>query len=153
MNHNDINNKNLGKFFHVILEVTHLPNGIFQNVQERYTIHEVVEHPYFTNIKYPDKRFFKSFQKQATVKDEERVWLFSQWSMKMFQLRQINKFKILFFYKYVKICAEKNFFDKDFLQKHEKIRRKLPVYLYVLKTSLTHFRAMFQLCRNQVAGF
>ena len=54
--------------------------------------------------------------------------------------QQIQNF---IFLKYVKICAEKNFFDRDFLRKHEKIRRKLPVSLYVLKTSLTHFRAMF----------
>ena len=71
------------KIFYVILELTHLPNGIFQNVQERYTkIHEVVGHPFFTNNIYPDNRFFKPFQKQATVMDEERVWLFSKWSMK-----------------------------------------------------------------------
>ena len=71
------------KLFYVILELTHLPNGIFQNVQERYTkIHEVVGHPFFTNNIYPDNRFFKPFQKQATVMDEERVWLFSKWSMK-----------------------------------------------------------------------
>ena len=72
--------------FHIILEVTHLLNGIFQNVQERYTIFEVVEHPFFTNILYPDNRFFKPFQKQAIVMDEEKVCLFFQRSMTTFQL-------------------------------------------------------------------
>ena len=80
--------------FHVILEVTQLLNGIFQNVQERYTIHEVVEHPFFANILYPDNSFFKPFQKEGTVMDEEKVCLFSQKSMKKLQLRKINKFKI-----------------------------------------------------------
>ena len=79
----------MGKIFHMILEVTHLLNGIFQNVQERYTKHEVVEHPFFTNILYPDSRFFQPFQKQVTVMDEEKVCLFSQRSMKTFQLRKI----------------------------------------------------------------
>ena len=82
------------EIFYVILEVTHLLNGIFQNVQERYTIHEVVEHPLFTNILYPDNRFFQPFQNKATVMDEKRVCLFSQRPMKKLQLQKINKYKI-----------------------------------------------------------
>ena len=84
------------EIFYVILEVTHLLNGIFQNVQERYTIQEVVEHPLFTSILYPDNRFFQRFQKQATVMEERRVCLLSQISMKTLQLQKINKFKIFF---------------------------------------------------------
>lgn len=86
--------KKLGNVFHLILEVRHLLNGIFQSVQERYTIHEVVEHPFFTNILCPDNTFFKPFQKQAAVMDEERVCLFSQRFMKTLKLRKIKKFKI-----------------------------------------------------------
>ena len=127
------------KIFHVILEATHLLNGIFQNVQERYTIHEVVEHPFFTNILYPDNRFFKPFQKQATVMDEERVCLFSQRSMKIIQLQKINKFKIfivLIAYECVwKIyCTRMKFFNEDFLTKYEKSFPRICPHL--LKKSL-----------------
>ena len=66
----------MGKVFHVILEVIHLLNGMFQNVHERYTANEVVEHKFFSNILHRDNRFFKAFQKQATVTDGQRVCLF-----------------------------------------------------------------------------
>ena len=104
INYNDIKNKNLGKIFHVILEVTHLLNGIFQNVQERYTIHEVVEHPFFINILYPDNRFFKPFQNQVTIMDEERVCLFSHRSKGSSCEKSTNPNFDCF--KYVRICAE-----------------------------------------------
>ena len=49
---------------------------MFQNVHERYTTNEVVEHKFFSNTLHPDNRFFKPFQKQATVRDSKRVCLF-----------------------------------------------------------------------------
>ena len=73
---NHINHKNLKKVFLVILDVIHILNGTIQNVHERYTMNEVVEHKFFSNIPHSDNRFYKPFQKQATARDGKRVCLF-----------------------------------------------------------------------------
>ena len=107
------------KIVHVILEVTYLLNGIFQNVQERYTIQEVVEHPLFTGILYLDNRFFQPFQKQATVMEERRVCLFFSdiyENTPFAKNQQIQNFLCL---KYVRVFAENTLqnnevFNEDF---------------------------------------
>ena len=130
--HNDINNKNLRKVFYVILEVTHLLNGMFQNVHERYTINKFVKNKVFTNILHRDNRFYKAFQKQAAATDGERVCLFclkvlfylshckrltkglvqnglqkfSQESMKLFLLQNYQQIQNFYYSKYARICAK-----------------------------------------------
>ena len=50
---------------------------MFQNVHARYTINKVVQHKFFINIIHPVNKFYKEFQKQATVTDSERYAYFS----------------------------------------------------------------------------
>ena len=112
--------------------MTHLLNGMLQNVHERYTINKAVEHKFFNNILHPVNRFCKAFQKQAIVTDGQRVCLlcfkvlfylshckrltkglvrngFQIFSQKIYESvpaaknQQIQSFHYL---KYARICAE-----------------------------------------------
>ena len=65
---------------------------MFQNVHERYTINEVVERNFLSNIQHPDNTFFKPFEKEATVRDGKRVCLFC--------------LKVLFYLSYWKILPK-----------------------------------------------
>ena len=100
----------MGNVFPVILEVTHLLNGMFQNVHARYTINKVVQHKFFINILHPVNRFYKAFQKQATVTDGERVCLFF--------------LKVLFYLSHCKKLTKgfsMKWFEKIFLKIYESV--------------------------------